>query len=113
MTRTTGTILLALMLVGCAYSSGVLKMGPDTYSIRVQASSARGGVAGAKRMAYEEAREECTKSGREMLVVNERFTQTRGAADVTFRCLARDDPELSTRPRYRERPDVIIQDERK
>ena len=38
-------------ITGCAASSGVLKMGLDTYTISASASPARGGVAGAKATA--------------------------------------------------------------
>jgi hypothetical protein len=112
-------IVLALIvgLSGCATSSGVLKMGPDTYSVNATASPARGGVSGAKRMVYEEANQECSKQGKEMLVVNERLTRTpyqgAGSVDLTFRCLSKGDPEMEKRPEYQDRPDVIIQDQRK
>jgi hypothetical protein len=105
------------LLSGCAASSGVVKMGPDTYSVNVAASPARGGVAGAKRMAYEEASQECARAGKEILVVTERSARTTyagaGSIDLTFRCLSKGDPELANRPEYRDRPDVIIQDQRK
>lgn len=43
-------IAVPLALVGCAQSSGVLKMGPDTYSISVHAAPARGGETGARAL---------------------------------------------------------------
>lgn len=115
-TRHAALILFGL-ISGCATSSGVVKMGLDTYSINVVAAPARGGVAGAKRMAYEEANQSCAKTGKELLVVNERLARTSdagaGTIDLTFRCLNKGDPELAKRPEIRDRPDVIIQDQRK
>ena len=39
------------LLVACAQSSGVLKLGPDTYSVSVHAAPARGGEVGARKLA--------------------------------------------------------------
>jgi hypothetical protein len=73
-------ITLQTLLTGCATSSGVLKMGPDTYTVSVGASPARGGVIGAKKMAYEEASKECMKTNKEMLIKNEESERTTRAA---------------------------------
>jgi hypothetical protein len=40
-------VLFLVMLCGCAQSSGVLKLGPDTYTVQVHAAPARGGESGA------------------------------------------------------------------
>lgn len=107
---------LVLALSACATSSGVVKMGPDTYSTSAYAAPARGGAAGAKRTAYEDAFGECAKLGREMLVTNERAHINEnggGSMDLTFRCLPKGDPELANRPTYTDRPNVIIEDARK
>ena len=61
-------VTIALMLAGCAQSSGILKMGPDTYSVSVHAAPARGGVSGAKKLAFEEGNEHCSSLGKEFLV---------------------------------------------
>ena len=106
-----------ILLTSCATSSGALKMGPDTYTISVGASPARGGVIGAKKIAYEEATKECLKSNKEMLIKSEESETTNrvgaGNIDITFRCLNKDDPELANRPSYKSVPDVVIQDNRK
>lgn len=115
--KAIASFFVVVALSGCASSSGALKMGPDTYSITATAAPARGGIAAAKRTAYEEASQECFKTGKEMLVINERSAQTSnaggGSIDITFRCLPKGDPELAARPDYRTRPDVVIQDQRK
>jgi hypothetical protein len=92
-------LVVTLEVSGCAMSSGVLKMGPDTYSVNAMAAPARGGVTGAKTIVYREANAECAKQGREILVVNESTGVTfpaNGRVDLTFRCLAHGDPALAT-----------------
>jgi hypothetical protein len=98
--KTACFAFLALM-TGCATSSGVLKMGPDTYSVSVSAAPARGGITGAKRMAYAEATQECEKQGKELLAVSEESGHdfpAAGRVDLTFRCLDKNDPALSAQP---------------
>jgi hypothetical protein len=97
--RNTAISLVALAISGCAMSSGVLKMGPDTYSVNAMAAPARGGITGAKSIVYREANAECAKQGRDILVVSESTGVTfpaNGRVDLTFRCLAHGDPALAT-----------------
>jgi hypothetical protein len=101
------------VVAGCAQNSGVLKMGPDTYSVTAGASHGRGGMAEAKRMAYGDAAAECQRQGREFLVIGERATPeswTSGMNNVAldFRCLQTGDPEL-LRPRMVKTPDTVIE----
>lgn len=56
------------VVAGCATSSGVLPMGPDTYS--VSADSGFEGYSAAKRLALVEAQDYCSSLGRELLVIN-------------------------------------------
>jgi hypothetical protein len=108
-------VLLPLLLVGCSMSSGVLKMGPDTYSLSVAASPAGGGVVGARQIALTGAEKYCSDTGKEILVTNTSSRVTTaagaGAVDVTFRCLLRGDPDL-VRPDYQRPPDTVIEDRR-
>ena len=88
-----------MMLAGCANSSGVLKVGPHTFTISTSASPGKGGVPVAKRMAYEEAGAECARRGLEVFTLSEKTaspTWTEGMAkvDLNFRCLKADDPEF-------------------
>lgn len=97
-----GFVVGVLVLSGCAYNSGVQTLGPDTYSIVVEASPARGGQAGAHRIAVEHATEKCTALGREILVDNvSRGTggimPGNGSAALTFKCLEKGDPALQRR----------------
>jgi len=103
-------VVTTLILAGCG-SSGVMKMGPDTYCVSY--SSALGPI-GAKKGAYAEASKECSKQGKELLVINERSSMfnANGLVDLTFRCLVSSDPEMQQRPDYVNAPDILIQDQR-
>jgi hypothetical protein len=107
----------AFAMSACSNSSGVLKMGPDTFSISTEASSGKGGVPAAKRIAYKEAGDECASRGLEVFVLNERSagtTLTDGMAksELTFRCLRSDDPEFK-RQRFEKTPDLVIENRQK
>lgn len=89
---------------GCAVSSGVAKVGPNTFTITTSASPGRGGVPAAKRAAYEEAGAECNhRNALEVFVLNETSsppTWTEGMAIVklNFRCLNANDTEFQRQP---------------
>jgi hypothetical protein len=106
---------LVLALSACAQSSGVLKMGPDTYTVSVHAAPARGGEVGAQNLALTDAGNYCTSMGKEILVTNTSSgasTHLRGGTvQITFRCLSKGDPELQ-RPDYRAVPKTVIEDRR-
>ena len=89
----------AMLMSGCASSSGVFKTGPNTFSISTSASPGRGGVPAAKKMAYQEASSECQRLGLEVLTLTEKAlspTWTEGMArvELNFQCLRSDDPEF-------------------
>jgi hypothetical protein len=102
------------MLTGCSSSSGVLKVGPDTYTISTSASPGKGGIPTAKRIAYQEATVECvTKGNLEVFVLSEKSsspTWTEGMAnvEVNFRCLPKNDPEFQ-RQNLKSTPDQVIE----
>ena len=110
----TATILVGLVLCACANSSGAMKIGPDTYLISVYAAPARGGSAGAKRIALGEALLFCNQKGLEMLVDSistgnrAGVWRNAGSADVQFLCLKKGDPGL-VRPTLRQAPDTVIE----
>jgi hypothetical protein len=116
-TRLTATYLSILAITACSNSSGVLKMGPDTFSIATEASFGKGGIPAAKKIAYQGAESECSKRGLEVFVLNERsvgttFADGMAKAELIFRCLRADDPEFK-RQRYEKAPDVVIENRQK
>lgn len=84
-------IIFVVVLAGCASSSGVLRSGPDTYTVNTSASPGHGGTASAKKSAYDEANQECVKQGKEIFVVTERtsapsWTDGMHSVDLIFKC---------------------------
>jgi dTDP-4-dehydrorhamnose reductase len=80
-----------LVLTACTSSSGVLRTGPDSYTVRTTASHGAGGGAAAKRSAYEDANKECTRQNKAISVVSEQagnptWTDGMYSIDLTFRC---------------------------
>jgi hypothetical protein len=99
-------IFAVLTLTGCAQSTGVMKMGPDTFSVTADAL----GASNAKQIALTEASGQCQSMGKEILVTNTSSGKDRARSvyEVTFRCLAKGDPELQ-RPYYESAPDVVVE----
>jgi hypothetical protein len=113
LSKLIGLAFIAI-LVGCAHSSGVIKIGLDTYTISTSASLAKGGIPVAKRMAYEEAIEQCTKVGNtEVFSLSEKSNETTWTDgmyrfELNFRCLKANDPEFK-RQNLQSTPDSIIE----
>lgn len=109
-------VLMIAMLAGCTQASGVLKLGPDTYTTSAAAAPAAGGPSAARRIALTEANEYCAKLGKEILVSNIGSSTTNlygaGKAEITFHCYDKGDPQLY-RPEFQRAPDVIIEDRRR
>lgn len=100
-------VLSCLLLAACAQSSGVLKLGPDTYTVQATAPDSRPqGSANATRLALTQANQHCTGLARDILVTE--TTTAPGTAAVTFRCLQPGDPGLRA-PVYRQAPDIVIE----
>jgi hypothetical protein len=113
--RVMWTVCILLILSACAQSSGVQKLGPDTYTVSVHAAPARGGESGARGIALGEAREFCEEQHKEILVNNVGSRPSShfpgGTVEIMFRCLAVGDPGLQ-RPSYGPAPSIIIEDHR-
>ena len=48
--KISNRLLVLRLMSACAQSSGVMKLGPDTYTVSVHAAPARGGESGAKHI---------------------------------------------------------------
>ncbi len=111
-----GASVVAIAVIsGCVATSDVLEMGKDTYSVSATADGLSS-AASARQSAFETGRDMCSKQGKRFMFLNESMSRTRMAIDttidVTFRCLNENDPEYA-RPRVRQAPDVVIEDQRK
>ena len=82
-------VLIFFLLTGCYRSSGVLKLGPDSYTTSAFAHIFVGGAPEAQRMALTEANEYCGALNKEVLVTNMRNQGF--MIEVTFRCIAKAD----------------------
>jgi hypothetical protein len=113
-TRQTALLAcLALELSGCGletYSTRVLEVGPDTFSVAADHPSA----SIAMQSAVGQAQVHCGSLSKEILVADRsaRTVGDRNVYEVTFRCLAKGDPGLA-RPTSGGPPDGRTQDQRK
>ncbi len=92
--------LLSFILMGCASISEIVPAGKDTYMIT--ASDLSTGAAGStlKAKLYKEASIYCAKQNKVLFPVSDSSVDYRvfrgtANAELTFRCLNDDDPELS------------------
>lgn len=89
---------------GCASSSGILPMGPDTYTVSVGVTgtgSMSGNSVQATQKAFSQANAYCEQQGRKFLFKHTNLSQgvTGSTYELVFYCLKPDDPALV-------RPDV-------
>jgi hypothetical protein len=97
------------LATGCATSSGVLKMGPDTYKMSATHSLVRGGADGAQSDVLNTADEFCQSKGKEVLVQSTSYPNAKSFAAI-FQCLDPKDSDLK-RPHYEQAPTVVIKNE--
>lgn len=97
-------------LSGCGlktYSSGVMPLGPDTYTVSADDLN----PSNAKQAALTQASQYCANKDQELLV-NHIVDGSRGNRmyyDINFRCLGKNDPELK-RPSFTKSPDIVIEE---
>jgi len=106
----SGVLLLVVFVLGCT-TSGVVQVGPDTYSISAYHDYSS---TGAKGMAYEKANKFYSSRGKQLYTLSNSSRHERIAGiqtsnyDLDFRCLSAYDPELQ-RPNLVPVPDVVIE----
>lgn len=89
------TLILGLLLGGCAYTTdttAVAPIGPDTYSVGASAGQYVGGSAEARTLALQKANTHCTQQDRSIKVLAIEPAGIR--SNVTFQCLAAGDARL-------------------
>ena len=64
--------ILGLLLTGCALSSGIVTVGPDTYSLSELRAPVRGGGAEAERVVLARASSFCEQQGRKVFLLDVR-----------------------------------------
>jgi hypothetical protein len=107
-----GYIRTVGILAGCqgpsifGGSTGVLTMGPDTYTITENVILSLGGAVASQGKCHDY----CEGKGREFLALNYQTIPQGGSVSfsLTFRCLLPNDPELR-RPNFKPAPNVVIE----
>lgn len=83
------TLALALALSGCAWQSGALQLGENTWQTSATATPARGGSTGARRIALQAANKKCEALGKTIEVTDIKTGYAfpaNSTAAVTFKC---------------------------
>lgn len=105
------TVFTALLVTGCAVSSSVSMLGPDTYTLSVASDSTlASGMLRAKTKALDDASQYCASMGKNIVVTHIETGKDSGfrIANINFKCLNSGDPEL-TRPDLMPAPDIVIE----
>lgn len=94
MKRALAVIALAVLLVGCASDSGIVRMGPDTYMVSKQAATGFSGLGNLKADVLREAYAQCSKTNQSVDVVSDHESHppyiltNYPRVDITFRCVS-------------------------
>lgn len=104
-------VVLFLVMISACASTRIMPIGPDTYM--VHKTGGFGSNAGSAQMdALEDAGKYCVDNGKQLVVVS---TQSQGVhgfqypnADIQFRCLSTNDPDLK-RPTLEQVPNSVIE----
>jgi len=111
------SLFFILILSGCASSSGIIPIGPDTYMISEQGWISTQSTGELKATAYKKAGKYCIKQNKSVMPVSTNTIQgvigrSYPEVEVQFMCLTEKDIELK-RPKLQPLPDVRIEDSRK
>ena len=98
--RHLATTTLALLVAGCATTTGIVPVGPNTYAVSEMRAPVRGGGLEARRVVLAEANGFCQQQGRAFVPIDLRpdgdpwtpYWPT--AFDATFQCLPPNDPAI-------------------
>lgn len=107
----------SVALMGCAATStGVQKLGPDTYTVSSQVVLGPGKANAARAAALKEAEQFCATLNKELVVdgysTSGSAMSVTGDSEVRFKCLARGDRDLQ-RPNMQLTPNMVIEDRRR
>ena len=107
---TSFCLLVFSTLSGCGSTGGVMKLGPDTYTVTASKHNFAGGAPSAQSNALEMANAYCDGIGKEVLVKNTTsgFDRPMYTYSVTFQCLNKGDASLVS-PNYKQAPNVVIE----
>ena len=106
------SICAGALVTACGSVSDVVTVGQDTYMVESHGVVGNGSSSAEKVKAYQAASRYCQSFGRELQPVSTRQVDSgfgkAPAAELTFRCLAKGDPELN-RPNLQPGADIVIE----
>lgn len=109
-------LLTAIALAACSSTSGVQRLGPDTYLLSTQVMFGPNKAGSSRTAALAQAGEYCAQQGKEILVDDFKTAghamSVTGDTQLTFKCLNKGDPDLR-RPTYTQPATIVIEDRRK
>jgi hypothetical protein len=92
-------IIFLFVLSGCASSTGVIPMGPDSFMISKQGASGFSSNGAMKAEAYQEANEFCAKQDKKLMPVGTHEVPSGfgrlPSSEIEFMCLSPGDPQLT------------------
>ncbi|NKI19016.1 hypothetical protein HCU74_16530 [Spongiibacter sp. KMU-166] len=103
-------LIMALMVYGCASTSDVVPAGKDTYMIAGQGGEFDYSGSKIKAGLYQSANQYCVSIGKQFMPLRDSYRDkgsSMASAELHFRCLKEDDPELK-RPNMESVPDIKI-----
>ena len=93
---TAAALICVVPLIGCATSSDpIVKVGADNYKVGAAGRFADYSNSAIKSKLYEEAYKHCAAQNRIMAPVNAGQTLSNNPPEMQFRCVARNQAELS------------------
>lgn len=95
-------VIVSATVAGCAASSGILPVGPNTYTVTERFSVIRGGSLVAEQTALSEANDFCAQRGQQFVAIDmmmlasiSNASNTNTGYSVTFRCALAANPQSS------------------
>lgn len=104
--RTIVCASVALVLTACGSTTGILPVGPDTYTITERFSPIRGGSDTAKTDSLLQANAFCAQQGKQLLSTN--MTTGERSYELVFKCITPAEA-AATNYKVQSAPNVVIE----
>ncbi|WP_206668767.1 hypothetical protein [Lacisediminimonas profundi] len=110
----SATLILPLVLWGCASHTGVVSMGQDTFMIAKQQATGFPGPGNMKGEIIAEGSAHCSSQGKSFRILNMQESQppyilgNYPRSEIQFMCIPKDDPDHQ-RPKLVQSPNGIIE----
>jgi len=107
-------LLFFIAFFGCATTTGIQQLAPNTYTLSIGVSG-MGSISAndtkAKRDALSQASDYCVGRGRQILVQNTRMNSTYSGStsELIFECITDKQADENSFTRYSRQPDLVIE----